>query len=208
MAKTNAFNYFDYFREMAQHSVKASTYLRNNFNDFDHEAMDEMLRGLHNEEHAADLRKHDMTEHLLREFLPPIDRDDVMHLSSALDDLVDDLEDVMLKTYMFDVRSIRPDAKEFSAVVDEICDHLFELMNDFEGWKKNLDTVKERIRRINSTEEKGDKLYIAAVRRLYTETASPVEIAVWKDIFDAMEKCCDDCEHVADAVEMVMMKNS
>ena len=31
---------------------------------------------------------------------------------------------------------------------------------------------------------------------------------VWRDLFDRMEKCCDACEHVANIMESIIMKNS
>ena len=35
-----------------------------------------------------------------------------------------------------------------------------------------------------------------------------VELMIWREIFDRMEKCCDACEHVANAVESIIMKNT
>jgi len=34
-----------------------------------------------------------------------------------------------------------------------------------------------------------------------------VAVIAWTAMFDRLEKCCDCCEHVADVVEMVVMKN-
>ena len=45
--------------------------------------------------------------------------------------------------------------------------------------------------------------------RLYmTCREEAVELMTWREIYDRMEKCCDACEHVANAVEGVIMKNS
>ena len=56
--------------------------------------------------------------------------------------------------------------------------------------------------------EEGDKLYMKAVRKLYLGSKDPVELMVWREIFDRLEKCCDACEDVANVVESVIMKNS
>ena len=61
---------------------------------------------------------------------------------------------------------------------------------------------------INRLEEEGDALYTQAVRKLYLESHDPIELSVWRELFDRMEKCCDTCEHVANVVEGVMMKNA
>ena len=46
------------------------------------------------------------------------------------------------------------------------------------------------------------------MRRLHTSTSDPIEIISWREIYIYMEKCADACEHVADAVESVIMKNT
>lgn len=62
---------------------------------------------------------------------------------------------------------------------------------------------------INRLEEEGDKLYMKAVLQAsYLGSKDPVELMVWREIFDRLEKCCDACEDVANVVESVIMKNS
>ncbi len=51
-------------------------------------------------------------------------------------------------------------------------------------------------------------MYMRAMRRLHTENASPVEMLVWREVYEFFEKCCDACEHTADVVEHVIMKNT
>ena len=53
-----------------------------------------------------------------------------------------------------------------------------------------------------------DRLFIDSMRRLHTEVTDPLEIIAWREIYNFLEKCCDACEHVADAVESVIMKNT
>jgi uncharacterized protein Yka (UPF0111/DUF47 family) len=35
-----------------------------------------------------------------------------------------------------------------------------------------------------------------------------LEIVCWRKIYDYLERCADACEHVADSVDMIVMKNS
>ncbi len=208
MAKKTAYNYFNFFIEMAGCAHNAADYLKKCFANFESENIKTMLDEMHEIEHSADLKKHEMSEKLLREFLPPIDRDDIMELSASLDQVVDGIEDVVLRLYMFDIRSLRDEAKQMADIVVALCNELTELLADFEGFKKNLPDLKEHIIAINNLEEQADKIYIEAMRTLYTGTASAAELCAWKEIYDFLERCCDRCEHVADAVETVIMKNS
>ena len=81
------------------------------------------------------------------------------------------------------------------------------LLEEFRNFKKNR-SIHEHIVRINTLEEDADKLFIKAMRELHSQSSDPVEIVKWREIFIYLEKCTDATEHVADAVERVIMTNT
>ena len=87
------------------------------------------------------------------------------------------------------------------------CDAMKDAMKEFHNFRKS-GSIHESVVEINRLEEDGDKLYMKAVRKLYLNSKDPVELMVWREIFDRLEKCCDACEDVANTVESVIMKNS
>ncbi len=80
-------------------------------------------------------------------------------------------------------------------------------MEDFQNFRKSS-TIHDNIVEINRLEEDGDRLYTEAVRSLYVNCTDPVETVAWTELFDRLESCCDACEHVANVVESVIMKNT
>ena len=80
-------------------------------------------------------------------------------------------------------------------------------MEDFRNFKKSK-KFQQLIVDVNTNEEEGDQLYIAAMRRLHTvEREDPIHVLVWSRTYTDMEKCCDTCEHVADAMSTIVLKN-
>ena len=61
-------------------------------------------------EHSADLKKHAMLDRLVKEFLPPIERNDIVSLSQNIDNVTDEVEEVLLRVYMNNVKEIEPNA--------------------------------------------------------------------------------------------------
>ena len=57
-------------------------------------------------------------------------------------------------------------------------------------------------------EEKEDELFISSMRKLHVEEQDVRNIIAWREIYTYLEKCADACEHVADIVGSVAMKNS
>ena len=58
-----------------------------------------MLNTMHNIEHSADMKKHEMNEALAKAFVTPVDREDLDLLSHKLDDITDTLEEVLYLQY-------------------------------------------------------------------------------------------------------------
>ena len=81
---------------------------------------------------------------------------------------------------------------------------MMTLFADFKHSKE----LHNRIVQINSMEEEADKIFIDSMYRLHTTCTDPLTIITWREIYLYLEKCADACEHVADIVESVIMKNS
>ena len=102
---------------------------------------------------------------------------------------------------------IKPEAVAFTKVIIRCCQALKEVMEEFCDFQKSK-TLHGLIIEINALEEEGDRLFIDSMRKLHTEEEDPIQIIAWREIYSYLEKCCDACEHVADIVESVIMKNT
>ena len=205
--KKAGYSYFAFFCEMIECACEASTALNAMFSNFESANLRQEADVIHEIEHAADLKKHDMMSQLLREFLPPIDREDIVNISHVLDEIVDLIEEVVLSLYMNDIRKCRPDVQPMVALIAKQCEELRKLMAEFENYKKS-DKLMESIIVINTLEEEGDRLYLEAMRNLKLTCSDPFELIAWRDMYSSLEDCSDACEKVADAVEEVVMKNT
>ena len=207
MGKKKDLDYFDMFVQAVKFSCKAAAMLRETLENYDPETLSERMKDLHAVEHAADIAKHNMMWELSKAFITPLEREDIMDLIQCIDDVTDAIEDVLMKLYMFNVLSIRDEAKEFTNVIVACCDAMKEAMKEFHNFRKSS-SIHDSVVEINRLEEDGDKLYMKAVRKLYLSSKDPIELMVWREIFDRLEKCCDACEDVANVVESVVMKNT
>lgn len=207
MAKKQDSFYFDNFVACAEDSCRAAQMLKETLEEFDPGSLKEKLDLIHEIEHSGDAKKHEMLDHLVKEFLPPIEREDVVSLSQNIDNMTDKVEDVMLRVYMNNVQEIEPNALKMTDVVIECCNAVRDLLVEFKNFKKSR-TLKQLIIRINDLEEESDRLFMESIRGLYTESEDPIRIIAWRDIYIYLERCADACEHVADVVESVVMSNS
>ena len=158
-------------------------------------------------ETECDVRSHKILERLNDSFVTPFDREDIYAIVGQLDDIADYLEDTASKFIIYDVRGLREDAIELGNIIVDSCkqiDTLFDMLPE----AKAGDKVKNGIIEINCLEDLGDAVFRRALTKLFREEKDAIELVRWKDIYETLEETLDACEHLADTVEGVMMKNA
>jgi uncharacterized protein Yka (UPF0111/DUF47 family) len=145
--------------------------------------------------------------HLVKEFLPPIEREDITTLSQEIDDVTDSVEDVLLFVSMFNIKTIRPEILKFTELIADCCKSMYEALVEFQNFKHSK-TLHDKVVEINRLEEVGDGLYFEMMSNLFRSSKDPVELMTWTEILHKLEKCCDNCEDVANVIEQIVMKNS
>ena len=200
-------NYFNMLAELVDYSCEAANLLQNTLVNFNINEIEERIHEMHNIEHEADVKKHDMMNKLAKEFITPIERGDIIDIAHYIDNVTDDIEEVLTRIYMYNIREIKKEAIDFSNIIINNCNGLKKIMREFYNYKKSVE-IQKLIININDLEEEGDRLYFSTLRNLYTTSKDPIELMTWTDTLKYFEKCCDACESVANLVESVIMKNS
>ena len=206
MAKGDKF-YFENFVSSTELSKKAANYLVECLQNYEANKIEQMLETMHEIEHSADVKKHEMREALAKAFVTPVDREDLDMLSHQLDDVVDLIEEVLQKFYIYDIKTIDSPAIEFAKKIVKSCDMLCEIMNEFENFKKSK-KIHSLIIELNDLEEECDKLYLSSMRALTKKSADLLETVSWRKIYESLEACADACEHVSECVGSVIMNNT
>lgn len=200
-------DYFAMLSEAGDYCLEAATKLDEIVRHFDPEKLEELSNEMHDIEHKADYAHHRLSEKLSKEFIPPIEREDIAALGDEIDDVVDALEDVVVRFHIFNIRELREEAAAFSSIILKQNQTLSALIREFRHFKKSKD-LKKLIVEVNRLEEEADSVYFSAIHRLFMEEKDPIKVLAWTEIFRRMEASCDYAEDVSQLVETVIMKNS
>ncbi|MBQ7830175.1 MAG: DUF47 family protein [Clostridia bacterium] len=199
--------YYENFAECATLAKKAAAYLVECLENYDHEKLEDMLREMHTFEHSADMKKHEMNGMLAKAFVTPVDREDLDMLSQQLDTVLDLIEEVLQKLYIYNIKSIEPAAIDYAKLLVRACDILGEIVAEFENFKKSK-KLHSLIVAANDVEEECDKLYLASMHELTKNSTDVLATLSWYKIYDCFEACSDACEHVSECVGSIVMKNT
>ena len=206
MAKGDKF-YYENFAECTALAKQAANYLVECLENYDPEKIEEMLKKMHVFEHSADIKKHEMNEALAKAFVTPVDREDLDMLSQQLDTVLDTLEEILQKLYIFNIKTIEPAALDYAKHLVKACDLLCAIMAEFENFKKSK-KLRTLIIEENDVEEECDKLFLTTIHELTKNSTDVLLTISWYKIYDCFEACSDACEHVSECVGSIVMKNT
>uniref|UniRef100_A0A7C5Z283 DUF47 domain-containing protein n=1 Tax=Caldicellulosiruptor owensensis TaxID=55205 RepID=A0A7C5Z283_9FIRM len=170
--------------------------------------MQELISKLEKAENKGDDITHQVIELLNKTFITPLDREDLFAIIKEIDNIVDSLETVAHRFEIYNVNTVRPEAKILSEMIINCTKELKGVVESLKDLK-NTRLVKEKIIEVNRIEDEGDIVYRNAIKKLFAENKDkPIEVIIWKEIFGFLEDTLDACEDVANVIEGVVTKNA
>lgn len=197
--------YYKNLNACVDYAYQAAEALKDTLVNYDKDTLQEKIDKIHELEQQGDAKRHKMMAVLSQAFITPIEREDLIALSNYLDDTTDAVEEVLLQIYMCNVDSIREDIFPVLEVLLASIRALGDVVGELENFKHSK-KMEKYIIKVNDLEEQGDRLYMENMHRLHEETDVKT-ILIWRTVYECVETCLDTCEHAADIVETVRMKN-
>lgn len=201
--------YWNNYISAASVACQAADYLLECLREFNADQIQDMLAKMHELENKGDSLRHEMTEALAKSFVTPIDREDMAELCQKLDHVIDSVEEVLQSIYINTVTQITAEAISFSEKICICTSKTKDILTELPNFRKS-ELLHKLIIEVNAAEEDCDALYLQAAyncRRNY-DGKNPLEVIAWREIYSKLEECADSCEHVADTIEAVVMKNT
>jgi predicted phosphate transport protein (TIGR00153 family) len=193
---------FDLFERAGANIVRAA------------ELLDEMMagfpetQGLAREilicEQDGDQITHALIRRLNQSFVTPIDRTDVLRLASALDDIVDFIEEVADYLGLYRIEAPMVQAQ---ALANVLLDSTRQIEMAIPLVREYKDITQHTVE-VNRLENEGDRITRAAIASLFEGGIDPMVVIRWKDIFERLENAIDSTERAANFLEGIVIKNA
>ncbi len=207
MNKKEKYSYFEEFLKITEYMEKSSSKLDDLMKNYNMECLDKSIEEIHALEHASDRVVHKMREYLIRDFLPPIEREDIAVIVNKLDDIEDGIDEIAIDFKILNIDHIKEDTLEIIDILVKATaavKGIFEKLSDL----KHPELIKEKVIVVNKLEEQGDRIYERIISNLYKEEKDPIELIKWVNIYKCFEETIDSCEEISDCIQDVIMKNS
>ena len=156
-------------------------------------------------EHEADRIVSELLSQTNSLFITPYDRDDLMTLAFAVDDVADAGENAAELFGLYSVETPTKQAIELCGLYVRASERLASLLANL----KDLHGSSDEIRAIKEIEDEADTVARAARASLFKDDRiDPVIVIRWKDIYEALEEAVDACETAAHRIGNILVKNA
>jgi uncharacterized protein len=196
-------NFFYLFERHAQILCRASKLLVSALGD-GYDGVCRIEEDISRIEDDGDQVVHDIFRHLRSTFITPFDPEDVQALASALDNVLDGIEDVTFRIVAYRLKPIPSAVLLLAEMVSKCCLILADALAALHKKKPVLNFCIE----INRLENEADKLERNLIAELFRNEKDPIELIRKKEIFELLEATTDRCEDVADVIQNVSVKNN
>jgi predicted phosphate transport protein (TIGR00153 family) len=194
--------YFELFEEAGQNILRAATLLAELLAGYPDNK--ELATEILDCEHEGDRITHDIINRLNHTFVTPIDREDILALASALDDIVDYTEEVADYLGLYKIEAPMEQSIRLARILKDSASQIAEAI----PLLRHFRDISRYTVEINRLENEGDRITREALASLFDGGIDPMVVIRWKDLFERLEAAIDAAERVANIIEGIVIKNS
>jgi uncharacterized protein len=198
--------FFPLFEKHAELIERAAVVLEEMLNDSaDPEAKCRTIGEL---EHQADTVTREVMLGIRASFITPIDRTDIRHLISAMDDTIDQMNKSAQAIVAFELRDFAPEMRQLGSLSVEASRLLRRAVPLLSKIAANADRITDVCIQISRLEEEGDAVYAQGRKALFnmTRAGDAMEFIRRNEVFAHLDQVVDNLDDVADVMQGVVVE--
>jgi predicted phosphate transport protein (TIGR00153 family) len=198
-------DFFDWFEEAAQNNIEAAELLARLCSEFAN--VDGIVAQLHDLEHIGDGIVHSIYKKLNNVFMPSLDREDIIAIASALDDVMDYIHKTADAMSVYNIQKPTPVACTLATVIVACTKEVAKQLPNLRQ-RRSMTRIEEGVIEIHRLENQADTLLREGVKDLFHRPHDPTEVIAWSRIYENMEMVTDKCEDIADVLRGLVIKHA
>ncbi len=155
-------------------------------------------------EHRGDKAIHAIMTKLNQSFITPFDREDIHHLASSLDDVLDFMNTAATRLVMYKIVQPTAAAAELAGILVLQSEELARGVSLLEKNGKVMQHCDE----INRLEDEADQVSRKAIGELFENEKDPIQLIKMKELYEVLEEATDKAEDAANVLEAIVLKSA
>ncbi|PIC73612.1 DUF47 domain-containing protein [Sporosarcina sp. P17b] len=157
-------------------------------------------------ETAGDTLIHELITKLNTSFMTPIEREDILNIAIAMDDILDGMEHFLANLEMFSLIEVDEYMQKFIINIMKSTDEIVLAMELLT--KKKLVEMHMHAVQIKEYERICDEVLRTSIKQMFIREKDPIRIIQLKDLYELLEDTADFCQDVANNIETIIMRNA
>ncbi|HEY7875351.1 MAG TPA: DUF47 family protein [Actinomycetota bacterium] len=153
-------------------------------------------------EHEGDELTHEIIKLVNTSFVTPFDREDIHHLASSLDDVLDHIEAAAEYLQLHKIEQPLPQMVSLTETLSAAATKTAEAMPRL----RKMKDLDEYWIEINRLENEGDRFYRRTIAELFSGDYKAMDVLKFKEIIEEIEHGIDRLEDVANTIESIALK--
>ena len=195
--------FYDLFARAGANALEAARLAERRFREYPNPSVSQSdVKAI---ETTGDGITRDLIQLLNTQYVTPFDREDIYELATAVDDVVDHIDESTDLLELYGVESPTRYALDQCAILVKSVEQLSIALGNLKGMRG----VQAAVVKVKQLEDEGDRAVRAAIAALFHEQRiDPLIVIRWKDIYEALEAALDAAETAANVLGNIVVKNA
>lgn len=200
-------HFFDYVDEAARAADLSARLFVDLTRAQGREAQLVLVERIREAEHAGDKAKKDMADALDRTFVTPIDREDLYHLVSALENVSDFIAATANHLTVHQMDTLPQGSKELADIAAKGTATIVEAVSLLRN-PKHYDRIKAACSSLHYLEHEADVIFRLRLGDLFSTERDAIKLIKHKEFLEGLEDAVDRCASVGTVLEAIVIKNA
>ena len=195
--------FYDLFSKAGENALEAARKAETRFREYPNSSVTQA--DVKSVETEGDEITRELIQLLNTQYVTPFDREDIYELTTAIDDVVDYIEEASDLLELYGIESTTRHAVEQCGILVQAVEQLAIALQRLKG----LRGIQETLIELKRLEDEGDRVVHDAVAALFRDDRiDPLIVIRWKDIYEGLERAIDAAEHAANVIANIVVKNA
>ncbi len=199
--------FFPLFVSMSELIVKASSAQLTIFEHDDPVKQKDLFKVIKDIENKGDEVAQKIFDDLDKSFVPPFDREDINHLTTSLDEVINLINGVAQRIRLYRPKEIPAEFKDFAKLISKGAEQLNVSIKELHDLKKPNKILKA-CKKISDLEKEADDLYHSTISSLFKKEKDAIELIKQKEMLENMEDTADCIKAVSNILKTIILKVS
>jgi uncharacterized protein len=195
--------FYDLFTRAGENALLAARRAETRFREYPNSSVTQAdVKAIENE---GDEITRELIQLLNTQYITPFDREDIYELTTAIDDVVDYIEEASDLLELYGIESTTKHAVEQCRIMVQAVEQLAVALADLKGMRGIQNALVE----LKRLEDEADRVVHDAVATLFRDDRiDPLIVIRWKDVYEGLERAIDSAEHAANVIANIVVKNA